>query len=283
MCDRIKSLESELRKVNTVGKYTVQSAAQRSSGNGNPVMSVEHLSHVYRSPQSQVEALADVSFRVAPQEFVCLVGPSGCGKSTLLRLMAGLLQSTRGQVCLNGQLLTGPRRQVGIVFQKANLMPWRSVRDNVVLPLELAGVPREQALQRAEALIRLVGLTGFERARPRDLSGGMEQRVAIARALVHDPEILLLDEPFGALDAMTRERMSAELLRIWEASRKTVVMVTHNLQEAVFLADRVLVLSARPGRVRATFDIPLPRPRDVSVQFTLLFGELAGQVRAAIG
>ena len=246
-------------------------------------MSVEHLSHVYGSGQGQVEALADISFRVAPQELVCLVGPSGCGKSTLLRLMAGLLEPTRGQVCLDGQPLTGPRRQVGIVFQKANLMPWRSVRDNVVLPLELAGVPREQALQRAEALIRLVGLTGFERARPRNLSGGMEQRVAIARALVHDPEILLLDEPFGALDAMTRERMGAELLRIWEASRKTVVMVTHNLQEAVFLADRVIVLSARPGRVRATFDIPLPRPRDVSVQFTLLFGELAGQVRAAIG
>jgi NitT/TauT family transport system ATP-binding protein len=246
-------------------------------------MSVEHLSQVYASPQGQVEALADVSFQVAPQEFVCLVGPSGCGKSTLLRLMAGLLQPTRGQVCLDGQPLNGPRRQVGIVFQKANLMPWRSVSDNVVLPLELAGVPRQQALARAEALIKLVGLTGFERARPRDLSGGMEQRVAIARALIHDPEILLLDEPFGALDAMTRERMSAELLRIWEASRKTVVMVTHNIQEAVFLADRVLVLSPRPGRIRATFDIPLPRPRDVAVQFTMLFGELAGQVRAAIG
>jgi NitT/TauT family transport system ATP-binding protein len=246
-------------------------------------MSVEHLGHVYRSRQGQVEALADVSFQVAPQEFVCLVGPSGCGKSTLLRLMAGLLQPTRGRVCLDGQALTGPRRQVGVVFQKANLMPWRSVRDNVVLPLELAGLPREQALQRAEALIKLVGLAGFERTRPRNLSGGMEQRVAIARALVHDPEILLLDEPFGALDAMTRERMSAELLRIWEASRKTVVMVTHNIQEAVFLADRVLVLTPRPGRIRAAFDIPLSRPRDLAVQFTMLFGELAGQVRAAIG
>ena len=246
-------------------------------------MSVEHLGHVYGSRQGQVEALADISFQVAPQEFVCVVGPSGCGKSTLLRLMAGLLQPTRGRVCLDGQVLTGPRRQVGVVFQKANLMPWRSVRDNVVLPLELAGVPREQALQRAEALIKLVGLAGFERARPRNLSGGMEQRVAIARALVHEPEILLLDEPFGALDAMTRERMSAELLRIWEASRKTVVMVTHNIQEAVFLADRVLVLTPRPGRIRAAFDIPLSRPRDVAVQFTMLFGELAGQVRAAIG
>jgi len=246
-------------------------------------MAVEHLNHVYATPQGRLEALSDVSFQVAPQEFVCLVGPSGCGKSTLLRLMAGLLQPTRGQVYLDGQQLTGPHRQVGIVFQRANLMPWQSVRDNVVLPLELAGIPRAERLQRADALIELVGLAGFERARPRSLSGGMEQRVAIARALVHDPEILLLDEPFGSLDAMTRERMSLELLRIWEASHKTVVMVTHNIQEAVFLADRVIVLSPRPGRVRATFDIPLPRPRDVAVQYSMLFGELAGQVRAAIG
>jgi len=246
-------------------------------------MAVEHLSHVYSTPQGPLEALSDVSFHVAPQEFVCLVGPSGCGKSTLLRLMAGLLTPTRGQVCLDGQPLTGPRRQIGIVFQRANLMPWRSVRDNVVLPLELAGLLRTEAIHRADAMIELVGLAGFERARPRNLSGGMEQRVAIARALVHDPEILLLDEPFGSLDAMTRERMSLELLRIWEASRKTVVMVTHNIQEAVFLADRVIVSSPRPGRVRATFDIPLPRPRDIAIQYGMLFGELAGQVRAAIG
>jgi NitT/TauT family transport system ATP-binding protein len=221
--------------------------------NSAPVMAVERVSHVYASPQGETKALADVSFEVAPQEFVCLVGPSGCGKSTLLRLMAGLLRPTQGQVCLDGQTLTGPHRQIGIVFQ------------------------------RADALIKLVGLAGFERALPRNLSGGMEQRVAIARALIHDPEILLLDEPFGALDAMTRERMSLELLRIWQASPKTVVMVTHNIQEAVFLADRVLVLTPRPGRVRATFDIPLPRPRDIAVQYGRLFGELAGQVRAAIG
>ena len=248
-----------------------------------PVMAVEHVSHVYASPQGQTKALTDVSFEVALQEFVCLVGPSGCGKSTLLRLMAGLLQPTQGQVYLDGRPLAGPHRQIGIVFQRANLMPWRSVRDNVLLPLELEGVPRSEAVERADALIRLVGLAGFERARPRDLSGGMEQRVAIARALIHDPEILLLDEPFGALDAMTREWMSIELLRIWQASQKTVVMVTHNIQEAVFLADRVLVLTPRPGRVRSAFDIPLARPRDIAVQYGRLFGELAGQVRAAIG
>ncbi len=248
-----------------------------------PVMAVEHLSHTHHSPQGRTKALADVSFQVEPQEFVCLVGPSGCGKSTLLRLMAGLLTPTRGEVCLDGQSLDGPRRQIGIVFQRANLMPWRTVRDNVILPLELARVPRAEAIRRADALLELVGLAGFERARPRNLSGGMEQRVAIARALVHDPEILLLDEPFGSLDAMTRERMSLELLRIWQASRKTIVMVTHNIQEAVFLADRVIVLSPRPGQIRATFDIPLPRPREIAIQFGMLFGELAGQIRAAIG
>jgi NitT/TauT family transport system ATP-binding protein len=264
----------------------VESATSESvnqpAGNTMPVMAIEHLSYAYPTPQGQLDALADVSFQVAPFEFVCLVGPSGCGKSTLLRLMAGLLQPTHGQVRLNGQPLAGPRRQIGVVFQRANLMPWRTARDNVMLPLQVAGVPRAEAIRRAEALIELVGLSGFERARPRSLSGGMEQRIAIARALAHDPDILLLDEPFGALDAMTRERMGAELLRIWEARRKTVVMVTHNIQEAVFLADRVLVLSSRPGRVRATFDIPLPRPRDIAIQYGMLFGELAGQVRAAI-
>ena len=152
-----------------------------------PVMAVEHVSHVYASPQGQIKALTDISFEVALQEFVCLVGPSGCGKSTLLRLMAGLLQPSQGQISLDGQPLAGPHRQVGIVFQRANLMPWRSVRDNVLLPLELEGVPRDRAVERADALIKLVGLAGFERARPRDLSGGMEQRVAIARALIHDP------------------------------------------------------------------------------------------------
>ena len=247
-----------------------------------PAMSANHLSHIYEGPRGPVEALADVSFQVAQSEFLCLVGSSGCGKSTLLRLMAGLLQPTSGEVCLDGQPLTGPRRQIGIVFQKANLMPWRSLVANVVLPLELAGVPRDEALRRAGELIELVGLEGFERARPRDLSGGMEQRVAIARALIHDPDILLLDEPFGSLDAITRERMGAELLRIWETSHKTVVMVTHDIHEAVFLADRVLALSPRPGRLRATIDVLLPRPRQSAMQYGKEFGGIAERVRAAI-
>jgi NitT/TauT family transport system ATP-binding protein len=242
-------------------------------------MQVNHLSHQYAG----LAVLSDISFTVQPQEFVCLVGPSGCGKSTLLRLMAGLIRPTRGEVCLSGAPLTGPRRQIGVVFQKANLMPWRTAHDNVRLPLELANTPPALAQQRAHELLHLVGLQGFEKTFPHHLSGGMEQRVAIARALAQDPEILLLDEPFGALDAMTRERMSLELLRIWQASHKTIVMVTHNITEAVFLADRVIALGARPGAVRAIFDIPLLRPRAVEIQYSFLFGELAGQVRAAIG
>jgi NitT/TauT family transport system ATP-binding protein len=249
----------------------------------NPIMQVEQVSHSYQGQAGTLAVLDNVSFKVAQQEFICIVGPSGCGKSTLLRLMAGLIPPTQGQVCLDGQPLTGPHRQIGVVFQKANLMPWRTTRDNVILPLELAGLGRPASRQRADELLRLVGLEGFESAHPHDLSGGMEQRVAIARALAHDPRILLLDEPFGALDAMTRERMSLELLRIWEASHKTVVMVTHDIGEAVFLADHVVALGPRPGTVRAIFDVPLRRPRDLDQQYGMLFGEIAGQVRAAIG
>jgi NitT/TauT family transport system ATP-binding protein len=248
-----------------------------------PIMRVERVSHSYLWPSGELDTLDNISFEIKPQEFVCIVGPSGCGKSTLLRLMAGLILPDHGQICLDGQPLDGPRRQIGVVFQKANLMPWRTARDNVLLPLELVGTPREVAQRQADELLKLVGLAGFEKSLPRELSGGMEQRVAIARALAQDPEILLLDEPFGALDAMTREWMSLELLRIWEASHKTIVMVTHNITEAVFLADRVIALGPRPGRVRAIFDVPLRRPRALELQYGMLFGELAGQVRAAIG
>ncbi len=252
-------------------------------GDRPPVMSVERLSYTFNDQAGPLEALADISFDVAPSEFICLVGPSGCGKSTLLRLMAGLLRPSEGQVCLHGRPLEGPQRQIGLVFQKPNLMPWRSVRQNVVLPLELAGAPRGQADLLVDELIALVGLDGFDDARPRSLSGGMAQRVAIARALIHDPEILLLDEPFGALDAMTRERMASELLRIWSARRKTVVMVTHSIPEAVFLADRVLVVSPSPGRVHQIIPIPLSRPRGLDIQSSPEFAALAGRVRAAIG
>jgi NitT/TauT family transport system ATP-binding protein len=248
----------------------------------NPILIAESLSAVFPNHNGGLQALERVSLEVCPEEFVCIVGPSGCGKSTLLRLLAGLLRPTEGRVIFEGLPLLAPRRRIGFVFQKANLMPWRSVLANVLLPLELKGVESAAARRRAQAMIDLVGLTGFEESLPRDLSGGMEQRVAIARALAPDPDVLLLDEPFGALDALTRERMGAELLRIWEARKKTVVMVTHSIPEALLLADRVLVLSPRPGQVRLTVDNHLPRPRRMDMEYSPEFGALAAQVRGAI-
>ncbi len=248
----------------------------------SPILIADHLSAVFPNHNGGLRALERVSFEVGPQEFVCVVGPSGCGKSTLLRLLAGLLAPTEGRVIFEGESLSGPRRRIGFVFQKANLMPWRTALANVMLPLELQGVEVAEARRRAQELIELVGLSGFEHSLPRDLSGGMEQRVAIARALSHNPDVLLLDEPFGALDALTRERMGAELLRIWEARKKTVVMVTHSIPEALLLADRVLALSPRPGRVRLALEVALPRPRQMEMEYSPEFGALAAQVRRAI-
>jgi len=248
----------------------------------SPILQAEHLTTIYPSDTGGVRALDDVSLQVGLQEFVCIVGPSGCGKSTLLRLLAGLLPPTQGQVIFEGDLLRAPHRRIGFVFQKANLMPWRSVLANVALPLELQNVAAPEVRRRAQELIELVGLHGFENSLPRSLSGGMEQRVAIARALIHNPDVLLLDEPFGALDALTRERMGTELLRIWEARKKTVVMVTHSIPEALLLSDRVVVLSPRPGRVRLMLNIPLSRPRLQEMEYSVEFGELAKRVREAI-
>ena len=243
---------------------------------------VERVSHVYDDQHGHVDALDDISFDIQPGEFVCLVGPSGSGKSTLLRILAGLIPPQQGRVWLDGQLVTTPRPSIGIVFQKANLMPWRTVRDNVGLPLEVQRLPADEVNRRAQALIDLVGLTGFEDSYPSGLSGGMEQRVAIARALIHTPSILLLDEPFGSLDALTRERMTLELTRIWSTQKTTVVMVTHSIQEAVFLSDRVLVMTDRPGRIAATVPIDLPRPRALNLLQEGHFAELAGTIRQAI-
>ncbi len=247
------------------------------------LLAADQLTMVYPNSNGGLLALDRVSLTIAPREFVCVVGPSGCGKSTLLKLLAGLLTPTGGRVVFDDQLLTAPRRKIGLVFQKANLMPWRTALANVTLPLELQGVPAEAARQRAEALMDLVGLVGFEASLPRDLSGGMEQRVALARALVQDPAVLLLDEPFGSLDALTRERMASELLRVWQARQTTVVMVTHSIPEAILLADRVLVLGPRPGHVRLTLDVPLPRPRRLAMEHSPEFGALAQRVRQTIG
>ncbi len=251
-----------------------------------PVLIVKNLSLTFPNGNGGLHVLECVSFSVRPQEFLCVLGPSGSGKSTLLRLLAGLLPTSQGEVIYQGRPLSGPQAGVGFVFQKANLMPWRTVLENILLPLEVgesAGkFTRESALRQAQEMVELVGLSGFENAYPRDLSGGMAQRVAIARALIHDPDLLLLDEPFGALDALTRERMGAELLRIWQLRRKTVVMVTHSISEALFLADRVLVLSRRPGRVVLDLEVDLPRSRPEDIRYTPEFGALARRLRAAI-
>ena len=248
----------------------------------DPVLAADEIAMTYLGQQGSLEALEDVSLQVGAGEFLCIVGPSGCGKSTLLRVLGGLVRPTSGRVYLGGELLTAPRRQIGFVFQKANLMPWRTVLRNVTLPLEIKGLKAEEADQKARELLNLVELEGFEDAYPHELSGGMEQRVAIARALIHDPAILFLDEPFGSLDALTRENMNLELLRIWQAKRKTVVMVTHNIQEALFLADRILVMSSRPGRIEATVFVPLPRPRRLEMLYSAEFGVLSRRVRQAI-
>jgi len=247
------------------------------------VIEVCQLSAIFLNGDGGLQALDQLSFSVHDQEFLCVLGPSGSGKSTLLRILAGLLPPTAGDVFYRGERLSGPKEGIGFVFQNANLMPWRSVLRNITLPLEVNGLPTASSSKRAQEMVELVGLDGFEDTLPRDLSGGMAQRVAIGRALVHDPDVLLLDEPFGSLDALTRERMGIELLRIWQARRKTVIMVTHSISEALFLADRVLVLSHRPGKLRQDIKVSLPRPRQDSMRYTQTFGNLARQLRAAIG
>jgi len=253
----------------------------------DPILSVRSLSITFPDlTEEGLDALDQVSFTVQPQEFLCLLGPSGSGKSTLLRVLAGLLRPNAGSFAFAGGgstlLTTSGSPRIGMVFQQANLMPWRTALENITLPLELEGASANEAAARAQELVELVGLRGFESSRPRELSGGMAQRVAIARALVHDPDILLLDEPFGSLDALTRERMWTELSRIWQARRKTVLMVTHSIGEALFLADRVLVMTQRPGRIKLGLMVDLPRPRRDEMRYTPAFGELARKLKEAI-
>jgi NitT/TauT family transport system ATP-binding protein len=244
-----------------------------------PFLQVHDLTVTFADAKGELEALDGVSFQVYPQEFLCVVGPSGSGKSTMLRVLAGLLRPTGGQV----SFADGRQVRLGVVFQQANLMPWRNVIENITLPLELRGVDAQDARRKASDLIEQVGLSGFAEAWPRTLSGGMAQRVAIARALIQDPDLLLLDEPFGSLDALTRERMGNELLDLWQSRRKTVIMVTHSISEALLLSDRVLVFSQRPGRVSLDMPVDLPRPRSESVRYTPHFGEMARKLREAIG
>ncbi|MEO7129059.1 MAG: ABC transporter ATP-binding protein [Rhodoferax sp.] len=237
-----------------------------------PLIEIDHVGMTYAAESGPVEALRDISLTVGEGEFVALVGPSGCGKSTLMRIIAGLRKVTAGRVVVDGTPVAGPVSRVGMVFQAAVLLKWRTVLDNVLLPVELSGQSRAKYQDRARQLLQLVGLADFAEKRPGELSGGMQQRASLCRALILDPPILLMDEPFGALDAMTRDEMNIELLRIWGESqlgdqqRKTIVFVTHSIPEAVFLADRVVVMSPRPGRVSAIHDIDIARPRTVETR-----------------
>lgn len=213
------------------------------------VVEVKHLEKIFTTLRGSIHALHDVSFTVSKGEFVTFVGPSGCGKTTILRIVGGMLDKTDGEVFIKGKRVEESQKEIGVIFQSPNLLPWRTLLRNVLLPLEVLGVNTSENQERAKDLVKLVGLTGFEDKYPSELSGGMQQRVGIARALVHNPSILLMDEPFGALDAITREQMDMEILRIWNQAKKTVVFVTHSVEEAVFLSERIIVMRTKPGEI----------------------------------
>ena len=241
---------------------------------------VERLVKLYRARDgTEVEALRDVSFAVERGEFVTLVGHSGCGKSTLLKILAGLAERSAGTVTIDGQDVDGPRRDVGIVFQKPLLLEWRRVLENVLLPVEIYGLDRRRYEGKADRLLQAAGLGAFLGKYPFELSGGMQQRVARCRALVSEPSLLLMDEPFGSLDALTRQKMGFELLRLWQEWKSTVLFVTHDIVESIMLADRVVVMSPRPGRVIDVVPVDLPRPRDILMQDTPAFTRLASRIR----
>src|SRR5689334_5186706 len=248
-----------------------------------PILKFDRLSMRYMTRAGQpVLAMQDISAQIGRDEFVTILGPSGCGKSTLLKIAASVLRPTSGEVWFDGQKLTRPTPRIGMIFQQPILLPWRNVLDNVLFPIQMMGLSMAKHRSVALDLLRLVGLSGFEQAMPGELSGGMQQRVSICRALVYDPTILLMDEPFAALDAMTREELGIELLRIWSERKKTVLFVTHSIQEGILLADRVLVMTARPGRVAASLPIELPRPRTVSMISSKEYGDYAETIRGLI-
>ena len=248
------------------------------------VIAIDGLTVTFSSKRATVTALEDIDLRVADGEFVAIAGPSGCGKSTLLKVVAGLTDASSGDVRLRGTRVQGPQREIGYVFQRAALLEWRSVRKNILLQAEMRGMPRQAAQQRCDQLIEMTGLTGFEQALPHELSGGMQQRVSLCRALLHQPRVLLMDEPFGALDALTREKMNVELHRIWRETGTTVVLVTHSVAEAVYLANRVVVMSPRPGRIIETLDVDLPAERDYGETMERPeFIRVANRVRELLG
>ena len=240
------------------------------------------ITKTYRTRTGRITALQNVDLEIGESEFVTLVGPSGCGKTTLLRIVNALIKPSRGTLLYDGRPLVRPPKDVGMVFQQPVLLPWRTVLGNVLLPAEILGLDMARARARGLELLKLVGLEGFDAKMPGELSGGMQSRVAICRALIHDPGVLLMDEPFAALDAMTREELGFELLRIWDMHKKTVIFVTHNISEAILLADRVVAMSPRPGRIEQVIGIDLPRPRTLEMQFLPQFKAYSDEIRALI-
>ncbi len=250
---------------------------------GNAYVVADQVRVVFGNPPDSVEAIQEISFEVAQGEFVSILGPSGCGKSTLLSLIAGILQPTQGQVYIDGQTVRRPRRETVMVFQTPVLFPWRTVLKNVLFPIEVLRLKTDEFLPKALTLLRMTDLEDFKDRLPEQLSGGMKQRVTLCRALISDPELLLMDEPFSALDILTREDMNLELLRIWEKFKKCVLFVTHSIRESVFLSDRVLLLTPRPGRLLREFQIDLPRPRTLEMQETPEFNRVCAEIRQVMG
>lgn len=242
-------------------------------------LDISSLNKTYATRRGSIHALEDIQLSVETNEFTAIVGPSGCGKTTLLKIIAGLVEPTSGSVSVDGREVQGPSADTGIAFQTSLLLPWRSVLDNVLLPIDMSGRDRSRFRDRALALLEVVGLSEFATRHPYELSGGMQQRASIARSLISDPRLLLLDEPFGALDALLREQLNVELQRIWMSDPKTVLLITHSINEAVFLADRVVTMSPRPGRISSVVDVNIPRPRELSVMSSPEFAGIAGQIR----
>lgn len=253
------------------------------SARSGGVLSIKNVSIVYNTTRGPLTALRNLDMEVADGEFVAVLGPSGCGKSTLLRVISGLIPVSGGTASISGQPIKGPRKDVGIVFQQPTLLPWKTIRDNILVPIKAQRLPIAKYVSEADRLLDLVGLEKFGHHLPRELSGGMQQRAGIARGLIHDPSVLLMDEPFAALDAMTREKMTMELQSIWMTARKTVLFITHSIPEAVFLADRVVVLSGRPGSKLMELPIPLERPRTLATMASPQFGALANTLRETFG
>lgn len=243
-----------------------------------PFIRIQNLEKVYQTKEDAIFAVDDVSFDIHQSQFIAIVGPSGCGKTTILKMLAGLVPYTGGSITIAGKKVTRPQTDLGIIFQDSVLLDWRDVISNVMLQVDIRGLDRAQYMPVAKELIKATGLEGFENKKPYELSGGMRQRVSICRALVHDPPLLLMDEPFGALDALTREQISMDIQHLWMEKRKTVLLITHSIPEAVLLADRVIVMSPRPGRIVDILDIDLPRPRRLD-RLPEKFNEYAGHIR----